>query len=127
MLKKITMPMMIALAALMSFLTISIEAQAGDYHGSQYHGHAKHSGERYYDDHDYDYHGKKHAYHGHKHHKPHYKKIVKGRKVYNCKFWSEHHYSCKFSHYKKRHHGKHFSFKFFKKKHHHGHGHRKHY
>ncbi|MBX2855761.1 MAG: hypothetical protein KTR21_12295 [Rhodobacteraceae bacterium] len=128
MLKKITLPMMIAIAALMSFLTISVQAQAGDYHGSHHRGHDKHYGEKYYDDRHYDYHGKQHAYHGHKHHKPYYKKIVKGHKVYDCKFWSKSHYSCEFSHYKKRHygkkyhhgkkyyHGKHFSFKFHKKR-----------
>ncbi|MBX2855762.1 MAG: hypothetical protein KTR21_12300 [Rhodobacteraceae bacterium] len=113
MLKKITMTTVIAIAALMSFMAISVEAQAGDYNGSHQHDQSK-----YYDDRHNDY-------HGYKNHKPVFKKIVKGHKVFNCKFWSKHRYTCEFSHYKKRHHSKHFSFKFDNKRGHHNHG--KHY
>ena len=48
------------------------------------------------------------AYNGHK---PVFKTLVKGGKVFTCKFWSKHRYTCQFSHDQKRRHGKPFTFK----------------
>ena len=127
MFKKITITTMFAIAALMSCFALTVDAQAGDYHGKHHvkkHYHEEHYHEDGYKKH-YHYDGHKKYYHSHKKHKPYYKKIVKGHKVYNCKFWSKHHYNCEFSHYKKKHHGKKFFFTFHGKGHHGKH--RKHY
>ncbi|MCI4663816.1 MAG: hypothetical protein MRY74_03755 [Neomegalonema sp.] len=80
--KKIMSASLVAAAAFMGVVASGVDAKAGEY-GATYGG--------AYATPVYD--------HGYKYKRPVIKEIVRGNKVYLCKFWSKTRYTCEFSHY----------------------------